>query len=84
MSICRAIGVSPEWLLSGVESRRGNDRDYYTIAKSSNMGRLITLYLKIKPVFQGQVIGYMEALSDIEENETYGAYRGSSVSPVER
>ena len=71
MSICKALNVSPEWLLSGVESRRGNDRDYYTIAKSSNMGKLITLYLRIKPALQGRAMGYIEALSDVEETE-YG------------
>ena len=71
MVICRALSVSPEWLLSGVDSTR-RESDYYTISKNSNMGRLITLYLRIKPVFQGQVIGYMEALSDIEENERVG------------
>ena len=68
MAICKALRVSPEWLLSGVEaagSRR--DSDYYTIHKQSNMGRLITLYGKIKPVLQGRVIGYVEALSSVED-----------------
>jgi len=109
MSICRALQVSPEWLLEGStpdyggadeHSSRGSqwndnyssrgygehiraasgvgnqtngsskdhDRsdDYYTIHKSSNMGRLITMYLKIKPAMQGRVIGYMEGLSEAE------------------
>ena len=68
MTICKALKVSPEWLLSGVDaagSRR--ESDYYTIHKQSNMGRLITLYGKIKPVLQGRVIGYVEALSTVED-----------------
>ncbi len=81
MSICRALNVSPEWLLEGsalVYGGRGsqrkdghsgeNESDYYIIQKSSNMGRLITMYLKIKPALQGRVIGYAEALSEAEEN----------------
>ena len=71
MSICKALSVSPEWLLSGVENTRGNERDYYTISKNSNMGKLITLYLKIKPALQGRAMGYLEALNDVEEDE-YG------------
>ena len=67
MAICKALRVSPEWLLSGVEATRGNENDYYTIHKNSNMGKLITLYLKVKPQFQGQVIGYAEALSTLDE-----------------
>ena len=82
MSICRALPVSPEWLLSGVDSTR-RESDYYTISKNSNMGRLITLYLKIKPVFQGQVIGYMEALSDIEENEEFYGVASPSKSTIQ-
>ena len=72
MSICKALSVSPEWLLSGVDSNRGNDRDFYTIQKKSNMGKLITLYLKIKPQLQGKAMGYLEALNDVEEDEMYG------------
>ena len=73
MSICKALSVSPEWLLSGIDPV-GNRResDYYTIAKSSNMGRLITLYLKIKPQLQGKAMGYLEALNDVGEDEVYG------------
>ena len=73
MSICRALSVSPEWLLSGVDaagSRR--ESDYYTIHKNSNMGKLITLYLKIKPQLQGRAMGYLEALNEVDENEVYG------------
>ena len=71
MVICKALSVSPEWLLSGVDSTR-RESDYYTIAKSSNMGRLITMYLKIKLALQGRAIGYLEALKDVEDDEVYG------------
>ena len=74
MTICKALSVSPEWLLSGVDSKRGNRSDFYNIHKNSNMGRLITLYLKIKPALQGRVIGYVEALMDVDE-----MYEGASV-----
>jgi len=80
MSICRALNVSPEWLLEGSTpvyggkgdghsgSRGEHESDYYTIHKSSNMGRLITMYLKIKPALQGRVIGYVEGLSEADED----------------
>ena len=68
MSICKALRVSPEWLLEGVESTRGNGSDYYTIHKDSNMGRFITMYLKLKPPFQGKMIGYAETLMEVSED----------------
>ncbi len=97
MTICRALNVSPEWLLEGSTSDYGSaddhsspgsdgsaggaanqpngsgkdhdsSDDYYTIHKSSNMGRLITMYLKIKPALQGWVIGYVEGLSEAGED----------------
>ena len=67
MSICKALSVSPEWLLEGVESTRGNSSDYYTIHKNSNMGRFITMYQKLKPVLQGKMMGYAEALMEVGE-----------------
>lgn len=69
MAICKALRVSTECLLSGVDaagSRR--DSEYYTIHKQSNMGRLITLYGKIKPKLQERVIGYAEALSTLRDD----------------
>ena len=82
MTICRALNVSPEWLLTGVESTRGNDRDYYTIAKSSNMGKMITLYLKVKPALQGRAIGYLEAFQDVDESDVYGRVEVYGASTV--
>ncbi len=54
MPICEALDVTPEWLLSGIDpaGSREESRDYYTIKKSTDMGRLIAYYNLLEPNIQ--------------------------------
>ena len=71
MPICEALSVTPEWLLSGVDAAgsRENGRDYYTIKKNTEMGRLIAYYNRLKPYLRERVMGYTEAFVSLDEDE---------------
>lgn len=71
MPICEAIGVTPEWLLSGIDpaGSRDESRDYYTVKKNTDMGRLISYYNMLEPAFRERMIGYAEAYASLKEKD---------------
>ena len=64
LAICRALDVSPEWLLSGVEphGHRGNPREWYAIDAETDCGRLMTMFNAMNKGKQERLLGYAEAL----------------------
>lgn len=64
MIICKALNVTPEWLLSDVEpeGNRGNPRDWYAIEASTDSGQLITIFNSLDKSTQERLLGYAEAL----------------------
>jgi len=72
MPICEALDVSPEWLLSGIDpaGSRELNRDYYTIKKDTDMGRLIAYYNSLAPSMRERLIGYAEAIAEITEKKS--------------
>ena len=71
MPICEAIGVTLEWLLSGIDpaGSREESRDYYTVKKNTDMGRLISYYNMLEPAFRERMIGYAEAYASLKEKD---------------
>ena len=69
MPICEVLDVTPDWLLSGIDAAasREKSRDYYTVKKDTDMGRLIAYYNKMTPSFRERVIGYAEAYSGLDD-----------------
>ena len=69
MPICEALGVTPEWLLSGAElDENGNEEiEYYTVKKDTDKGRLLTYYEKLEPYMRERVMGYAEALATLKD-----------------
>ena len=67
--ICNAINVSPEWLLSGVESH-GNRSDscvLYAVDSNSEAGELLKAYNSFDSKTQARLLGYARALKDLEQ-----------------
>ena len=64
MIICKVLDVTPEWLLSGVETAgsRGNPRDWYAIEANTESGQLITMFNSLDKSGQERLLGYAEAL----------------------
>lgn len=69
MPICEALDVTPDWLLSGIDpaGSREESRDYYTIKKNTDMGKLIAYYNLLEPAFRERMIGYAEAFATLHE-----------------
>ncbi|MFN2927084.1 helix-turn-helix domain-containing protein [Lachnospiraceae bacterium YH-ros2228] len=66
MPICKALGVTPEWLLLGEDSSEAGKADYYMIQKKTEAGRLIESYERLSPKFRERVLGYAEAFASMD------------------
>lgn len=68
MIICKVLGVTPEWLLSGVEQRgkRGNKLNWYAVDSSTDLGRIVSTYNSLDSEMQERVLGYIEAIKDMQ------------------
>ena len=71
MPICEALGVSPEWLLSGIDpaGSREQGRDYYTVKKNTDMGRLLAYFNLLEPMFRERLLGYAEAYAEMNDED---------------
>ena len=60
----RKNGVTPEWLLSGIENTgdRGNKSSWYVIDKKTDMGYMISTYHDMNEGQRERLLGYMEAM----------------------
>ena len=69
MPICEALGVTPEWLLSGTDPERNSNEEieYYTIKKDTDLGRLLAYYERLEPYMRERVMGYTEALATLKD-----------------
>ena len=69
MPICEALGVSPAWLLSGIDpaGSREQGRDYYTVKKNTDMGRLLAYYNRLEPMLRERLMGYAEAYAEMND-----------------
>ena len=67
MIICNTLGVTPEWLLSGIENTggRGKKSSWYVIEKNSELGKLISNYNMLREKYRYQIKGYMDALKKV-------------------
>lgn len=68
MGICKTLNVSPEWLLSGVDSAAGRARnqEYYVVDIATDTGILVTRFNRLEKEQRERVMGYIEALASIK------------------
>lgn len=69
--ICEVLGVTPYELLSGAEhiGSRSRDHDTYVISKGTDEGTVIETYQKLDRDSQRRLLGYMQALMDLNLNK---------------
>ena len=72
LAVCRALDVSPEWLLSGVDpaASRGKNQEYYVIEVSTDTGKLVAEYNKMEKSQRDRLLGYAEALSNAMKSKS--------------
>ena len=73
LAICRALDVSPEWLLSGVDpaESRGKNQVYYVVDVNTESGILLEESNKLDKSQRNRILGYVEALSTLQKDEKY-------------
>lgn len=71
LAICKALDVSPEWLLSGIDpaKNRGKNQVYYTVDLSTDSGILITEFNKLDKQERDRILGYVAAFSSIQKDK---------------
>ncbi len=62
--ICKVLDVTPEWLLSGVETHgtRGNPARIIAIDVRSEAGELLELFNSCDAAMQSRILGFAQAL----------------------
>ena len=67
LAICKALDVSPEWLLSGVDpaASRGKNQEYYVVDLTTDTGILISTFNKLDRSQRDRILGYAEALMSV-------------------
>ena len=70
LAICKALDVSPEWLLSGVDpaENRGKNQIYYTVDVSSDSGILVSEFNKLEKPQRDMILGYVAAFTTMQQN----------------
>ena len=66
--ICEVLGVTPYELLSGAEhtGQRSRENMTYVIDKGTELGILVETYQQLEESMQRKVLGYMEALRELQ------------------
>ena len=66
--ICEVLGVTPYELLSGAEhtGQRSRENMTYVIDKGTELGILVESYQQLDENMQRKVMGYMEALRELQ------------------
>ena len=65
--ICKALDVSPEWLLSGVDpaASRGRNQKYYVIEIGTETGKLVAEFNRMDSSHRERILGYVDAYANI-------------------
>ncbi len=68
LAICKALDVSPEWLLSGVDpaASRGKNQKYYVVDVETDTGMLVSAFNRLERSQRDRILGYVEAFADIK------------------
>lgn len=69
--ICEVLNVTPYELLGGTdgEGSRSNRSDVIILERASEEGRLFSEYANMDKVLRGRLLGYMEALIEMDNRK---------------
>lgn len=71
LAICKALDVSPEWLLSGVDpaASRIRNHEYYTVNVGTDTGILVEEFNKLEKEQRDKILGYVAAFVEMQEGK---------------
>ena len=70
LTICKALDVSPEWLLSGVDpaASRGKNQKYYVVDVTTDTGLLISEFNQLEKSHRDRILGYAQAFAAMKND----------------
>jgi transcriptional regulator with XRE-family HTH domain len=70
LAICKALDVSPEWLLSGVDpaQNRGKNQAYYTVDVNTDSGVLLAEFNQLDKQERDRILGYVAAFVSMQKD----------------
>ena len=71
LAICRALDVSPQWLLSGVDpaASRGKRQEYYVVDVDTDTGVLVSEFNQLEKTQRDRILGYVSAFLSMKNGE---------------
>ncbi len=69
--ICKVLNVTPEWLLSGVETHgtRSNPASIIAVDTRTDAGALLETYNSCDAAMQARILGYAQAIGKLREEQ---------------
>ena len=66
LAICKALDVTPTWLLSGVDpaASRGKNHEYYVVEAGTDTGELVSAFNQLDKSQRDRVLGYVAAFRE--------------------
>jgi transcriptional regulator with XRE-family HTH domain len=67
IEICKVLNVTPEWLLSGVETHgtRSNPASIIAVDAKTDAGILLEIYNSCDAAMQARILGYAQAIREM-------------------
>ena len=71
LAICKALDVTPQWLLSGVDpaASRGRNQEYYVVDIDTDTGVLVAEFNQLEKSQRDRLLGYVSALLSIKDDK---------------
>ena len=69
--ICKVLNVTPEWLLSGIETHgtRSNPATIIAVDTKTDAGVLLETYNSCDAAMQARILGYAQAIGKMQEEQ---------------
>lgn len=71
LAICKALDVTPEWLLSGIDpaASRGKNQAYYVVDVTTDTGILVSEFNRLDKSQRDRILGYVEAFAAMHDGK---------------
>ena len=72
LAICKALDVTPEWLLSGVDpaASRGKNHEYYVVNVDTDTGTLVSEFNQLEKEQRDKILGYVSAFVSMKQDSS--------------
>ena len=71
LAICKALDVTPQWLLSGVDpaASRGRNQEYYVVDVNTDTGVLVAEFNQLEKSQRDRILGYVSAFLSMKNDK---------------